>query len=123
MSIDDMAAGEEPTEDAPAPAGLLTQLRPYLPTRYIATALCSGSLALSRRGWDWATSGGARTARGRIAILGLGVYVAGYEETHGQKWILPVLCGAWIAGALVHSPTRLPAPAESAGADGHQDDE
>jgi hypothetical protein len=116
MSIDDMTAGEEATEAAPAPAGLLAQLRPYVPTRYLAEALCSGSLVLSRRGWEWVTGSGGRVARGRSAGLALGVYVAGYEELHGQSWILPVLCGAWVVGALVHSPAAL-AAAGSAGTD------
>lgn len=105
MPIDD-EAGEEPTGAAPAPAGLLTQLRPYLPTRYIAEALCTGSLALSR--WAW---GKVDSWQKGLGVLG-GLYLAGYEETHGQRWILPMVCGAWIAGALALSPTRLPAQDE-----------
>jgi hypothetical protein len=97
----------------------MLQLRPYLPTRYLATALCSGSIVLSRRVWEWVTSSGARAARGRLAGIALGVYVAGYEELHGQTWILPVVCGAWIVGALVHSPT---APAAKVDEDEDQED-
>jgi hypothetical protein len=114
MLTDDVA-GEEPTEATPAPAGLMAQLRPYLPTRYLATALCSGSLALSRQVWEWVNS----WQRGAGLLVGL--YVAGYEETHGQTWILPVACGAWVAGALVLSPTVPAAHAEEADED--QDEE
>lgn len=109
--------GEEPIEaDPPALTTLFAQTRPYLPTRYIAGALCSGSLALSRRVWDWATAGGWKVARGRLAGLGLAGYIAAYEETHGQHWVLPVACGAWVVGALL--------PAKQADeADGREDDE
>jgi hypothetical protein len=115
-ATDDMA-GEEGTEAAPP---VLAQLRPYLPTRYFAASLCSGSAALTRRGWEWVTASGGKTARGRLAGLGLAVYVAGYEELHGQTWILPVVCGAWVVGALVHSPA---APAPAGKVDEHQDED
>lgn len=103
-------AGEEFEEgDSPAPAGLLAQLRPYLPTRYIGEALCSGSLALSRRGLEWATAGGWKVTRGRLGGLVVAGYVAYYEDTHGHPWVLPVACCAWLAGALALSPTKRPA--------------
>ena len=107
----ELGEGEEEDEtDSPAPAGVFAQLLPYLPTRYIATVLCSGSVALSRRGLAWVTAGGWKVTRGRLGGLAVAGYVACYEETHGQLWVLPVACGAWIVGALVHSPTTA-APA------------
>jgi hypothetical protein len=113
--------GTNAGERAVEAAAVFAQLRPYLPTRYLAAALCSGSAALTRRGWEWVIASGGRTARSRLAGLSLGVYVAGYEALHGQTWILPVVCGAWVCGAWAHSPATPATPAGTV--DEGQDDE
>ncbi|WP_424891802.1 hypothetical protein [Streptomyces sp. XH2] len=96
--------------DTEQPGRWRDELRPYLPSRGAAEALCTGSAALVGRGWAWITAEDWRTALTRLGYVGAGGYVTVYMLAHTAvpPYVLPIGTVAWCAAAWMHATPNEP---------------